>query len=111
MRSSMKAIRELIAVMAICVLFYLLRVRPAVDSDQQRLQEERSMTVTLNRGAFEHAKELINEGRIVLDERDAWSEHRPTAAQENEFIRLHGMTEYGRWYLGINNEKPEPTKG
>ena len=60
------------------------------------------MTVTLNRRAFDHAKELINEGRIVLDERDAWSEHRPTAEQENEFIRLHGFAEYGRWYLGIN---------
>jgi hypothetical protein len=69
------------------------------------------MTVTLNRGAFEHAKELINEGRIVLDERDAWSEHRPTAEQEHGFIRLHGFTEYGRWYLGIIDEKPEQTKG
>jgi len=54
------------------------------------------MTVTLNRRAFDHAKELINEGQIVLDERDAWSEHRPTAEQENEFIRLHGFAEYGR---------------
>jgi len=69
------------------------------------------MTVTQNRRAFDHAKELINEGRIVLDERDAWSEHRPTAEQENEFIRLHGFAEYGRWYLGINDEKPEQTKG
>ena len=69
------------------------------------------MAVTLNRRAFDHAKELINEGRIVLDERDAWSEHRPTAEQENEFIRLHGFAEYGRWYLGINDEKPEQTKG
>jgi hypothetical protein len=68
------------------------------------------MTVTLNRGAFEHAKKLINEGRIVLDERDAWSEHRPTAEQENGFIRLRGFAEYGRWYLGINDEKPEQTK-
>ena len=50
------------------------------------------MTVTLNRRAFDHAKE----GQIVLDERDAWSEHRPTAEQENEFIRLHGFAEYGR---------------
>ena len=69
------------------------------------------MTVTLNRRAFEHAKELINEGRIVLDERDAWSEHRPTAEEENEFIRLHGFAEYGRWYLGLNDEKPEQTEG
>jgi hypothetical protein len=35
------------------------------------------MAVTLNRRAFEHAKELIKEGRFIVDERDAWSEHRP----------------------------------
>jgi hypothetical protein len=69
------------------------------------------MTVTLNRRAFEHAKELINEGKFVFDERDAWSEHRPSAQEENEFIRLRGFAEYGRWYLGINHEKPEDTKG
>jgi hypothetical protein len=69
------------------------------------------MAVTLNRRAYEHAKELIGEGRFVLDERDAWSEHRPSAEEENAFIRLHGFTEYGRWYLGNNDEKPEETKG
>ena len=69
------------------------------------------MAVTLNRRAYEHARELINDGRFVFDERDAWSEHRPSAQQENEFIRLHGFAEYGKWYLGINDEKPEDTKG
>ena len=69
------------------------------------------MAVTLNRSAFEHAKELINEGKFVFDERDAWSEHQPSAQQENEFIQRHGFAEYGKWRLGINNEKPEDTKG
>jgi hypothetical protein len=69
------------------------------------------MAVTLNRGAFEHAKGLITEGRLVLDERDAWSEHQPSAEDENEFIRLHGFAEYGKWYLGSNAEKPADTKG
>jgi hypothetical protein len=69
------------------------------------------MTVTLNRRAYEHAKELINEGKSKLDERDAWSEHRPSAQEENEFIRLHGFAEYGKWHLGINDERPEDTKG
>ena len=69
------------------------------------------MAVTLNRRAYEHAKELINEGGFVFDERDAWSEHRPSATEENEFIRLHGFAEYGKWYLGINDEKSEDTKG
>jgi hypothetical protein len=69
------------------------------------------MAVTLNPRAYEHAKELINEGRFVFDERDAWSEHQPSAEEENEFIRRHGFAEYGKWYLGINDEKPEETKG
>ena len=69
------------------------------------------MTVKLNNRAFDYAKELITEGHFVFDERDAWSEHRPSAEQENEFIREHGFREYGRWYLGVNDEKPEDTKG
>jgi hypothetical protein len=69
------------------------------------------MAVTLNRPAFEHAKELINEGRFVFDERDAWSEHQPSARQENDFIRRHSFAEYGKWHLGVNDERPEDTKG
>jgi hypothetical protein len=69
------------------------------------------MAVTLNQRAYDHAKGLISEGRFVFDERDAWSEHRPSAQEENEFLRLHGFGEYGKWYLGINDEKPADTKG
>lgn len=69
------------------------------------------MVVTLNRRAYEHAKGLINEERFVFDARDAWSEHRPSAREENEFLRLHGFAEYGKWYLGINDEKSADTKG
>ena len=61
------------------------------------------MAATLNRRAYEHA---INNGRFVFDERDVWSEHRPSAQEENDFIRLHGSAKYGKWYLGINDEKP-----
>ena len=69
------------------------------------------MAVTLNPRAYKHAKELISDGKFVYDERDAWSEHQPSAQEENEFIRRHGFAEYGKWYLGINDEKPEDTKG
>ncbi|SRR5258705_2205316 len=69
------------------------------------------MPVQLNNRAFDYAKELIAEGHFVSDDKDAWSEHRPSAEQENEFLREHGFKEYGRWYLGINDEKPEDTKG
>ena len=69
------------------------------------------MAVKLNERAFEHARALIGEQRVVLDERDAWSEHQPTPEQENELIRQHGFREYGRWYLGIDDGEAEDTKG
>ncbi|MDB6110772.1 MAG: hypothetical protein JWR69_2522 [Pedosphaera sp.] len=68
------------------------------------------MAVKLNKRAFEHAKKLVDEDRVVLDERDAWSEHQPSTEEENEFIRLHGFDEYGKWYLGIDDEEKEDTK-
>jgi hypothetical protein len=68
------------------------------------------MTVKLNDRAYEHARRLIDEGRFVLDERDDWSEHQPSAQQENEFIDRHGYAEYGRWHLGIDDERPVETK-
>ena len=69
------------------------------------------MAVKLNRSGFEHAKELIVSGRFVFDERDAWSEHQPSAQQENDFIDRHGIEEFGKWHLGINDEKDPHTKG
>lgn len=69
------------------------------------------MSVVLNKSAFERAKERVAEGRFILDERDAWSEHRPTASQENSFIRRYGFHEYRTWHLGVDTEEPENTKG
>lgn len=68
------------------------------------------MPVKLNQMAFATAKELVNEGRVVKDERDAWSEHRPSAQEENDFIERHGFEEYAQWHLGIDNEENEHTK-
>ncbi|HEY7138437.1 MAG TPA: hypothetical protein VIB48_25505 [Acidimicrobiia bacterium] len=68
------------------------------------------MTVKLNQSGFEHAKEEIRAGRFVVDDRDAWSEHQPSAAEENDFIARHGYRTYGRWHLGVDDEQNEDTK-
>jgi hypothetical protein len=60
----------------------------------------KNVAVILNEKAYNRAKALVVEGRVVLDQRDDWSEHQPSAQQENEFIDDHGFAEYGRWYLG-----------
>jgi hypothetical protein len=69
------------------------------------------MAVKLNDRAFDHAKSLVTDGRFVYDERDAWSEHQPSARDENQFIETHGFGEYGQWYLGIDDDVDPDTKG
>jgi hypothetical protein len=69
------------------------------------------MATKLNRTAYEHAQQLIRDGHAVIDERDDWSEHQPTAEQENRFIEQHGWGEYAKWYLGIDGSEREGTKG
>jgi hypothetical protein len=68
------------------------------------------MAVKLNRKAYDHARELAAHGKVVLDERDDWSEHRPSTEEENRFIERHGFEEYAKWYLGVDDEKPYDRK-
>jgi hypothetical protein len=67
------------------------------------------MAARLNNQAFQHAQGLIRQEQVVLDERDMWSEHQPSAQKENEYIEQHGFAEYGKWYLGINPDQ-DPDK-
>jgi hypothetical protein len=66
--------------------------------------------IELNEIAFTFAGQLINEGQMVADGKGAWSKHRPSADEENEFVRLHGFGEYAKWHLGIDRRFPENTK-
>jgi hypothetical protein len=49
------------------------------------------VTVTLNQRGYDGARRLVDDGAYVIDDRDRWSEHQPSAAQENAFIREHGI--------------------
>jgi hypothetical protein len=64
----------------------------------------------LNETAYDHARQLIEDGRVVRDERDDWSEHQPSAEDENEFISRNGFREYAKWHLGIDETEGEETK-
>lgn len=64
----------------------------------------------LNKTAYEHARNLIESGRVVLDARDDWSEHQPSAGNENRFIAQHGIREYARWHLGIDEAHSADSK-
>ncbi len=67
-------------------------------------------SIELNEIAFTFAMELIKERQVVADGKGAWTKHRPSADEENEFIRLHGFAQYAKWHLGIDRRFPENSK-
>jgi hypothetical protein len=69
------------------------------------------MAVQLSNRSYNYAKQLIDEGKVVLDERDDWSEHQPSTRAENEFIETHGIDEYAKWHLGVEDTANPNTKG
>ena len=69
------------------------------------------MTAKLNQAALKHARALVRDGKVVKDERDAWSEDAPSADEENAFIDKHGYAEYSKWHLGVDADASEDTKG
>lgn len=69
------------------------------------------MAIELNRPAVEQARRLVREGKVVRDDRDAWSEAAPGADEENAFIEKEGWTAYAHWHLGIDKGENPETKG
>src|ERR1700757_2320934 len=67
-------------------------------------------SIELNEIAFTFAMELVKEGQVVADGKGAWTKHRPSADEENEFIRLHGFAQYAKSHLGIDRRFPENSK-
>jgi hypothetical protein len=68
------------------------------------------VTVKVNRPAVTQAERLIDDGKFVWDERDAWSEDQPTARQQNAFIKTYGFGEFAKWHLGIEDSEAADTK-
>jgi hypothetical protein len=68
------------------------------------------MAVEINQRGFEHAKQLISEGRAVADERVDWRDHRPDADKQDAYMSAMGAERYGDWHLGIDDQQPEGSK-
>jgi len=88
---------------AILLLAGILIFCPALSFAQGR-------PVKLNENALAYVKELIAQGRVVVDKKNSWRDHHPMAEAENEFIRVHGFAEYRKWYLGIDETHAEDSK-
>ena len=60
--------------------------------------------------AFLFAADLISKGQVVVDNKGAWTKHRASTDEENEFIRRRGFAEYAKWHLGVDLRFPENSK-
>jgi len=69
------------------------------------------MATTLNRDALKYAEQLIDNGDVVRDVRDDWSEHAASTDAENRFLEREGWDEFARWHLGIDRQESDETKG
>ena len=52
------------------------------------------MPTILNKRSYAFARGKINNGTVAPEQREDWSEHQPSASQENEFIEAYGCDEY-----------------
>ena len=99
----MKAVNESNAfVYSVAIAFSLFAIGAVADQSRQSIE--------LNETAYTFAMELIKEGQVVADGKGGWTKHRPSADEENEFIRLHGFAQYAKWHLGIDRRFSENSK-
>ena len=67
------------------------------------------MALKLNEEAFQYAKKLIEAGKV--DVTSSWSKaSQPTVEDGTKFIEKNGWKPYGKWFLGINTDKPKNEK-
>ena len=59
------------------------------------------MAIDANREAVEFARQMIEDGRYVLDNPDDWTNVDPDMDHQKNFIRDRGMKAYGNWHLGV----------
>lgn len=67
------------------------------------------MAMKLNKAAFEQAKRLIREGKVVKD--SDWSKTQPSPGDENDYLEDHDWSAYGKWYLARDTSEDNDTKG
>jgi hypothetical protein len=63
----------------------------------------------VNKAGVAQARTLIDDGKY--DDSTEWSDAAPSADEENKEIDRHGLEEYGRWHLAVDEDASEETKG
>jgi hypothetical protein len=74
-----------------------------------RRQNTRVATYTVNERALERARRLIDSRQYVLV--SDWGRVQPRADAENAYLSSHSWDEYAEWHLGLTEGARDETKG
>lgn len=66
------------------------------------------MPVKLNREAVEHARQLIDHGKYIINTQ--WRTSQPNEQAESDYLDRHGAAEYAKWYLAVDTDAPPDSK-
>ncbi|GAA4468752.1 hypothetical protein [Novipirellula rosea] len=64
---------------------------------------------TPNPAAKKKASALIKSHQYVVD--SEWGDAQPNSDDENEYLEAHGWDEYSQWFMAIDPDANEQTKG
>ncbi len=67
------------------------------------------MKINLHKQALDQAEKLINAGQ-VSGHGTNWDTEKPTVDETQHYIETHYITEYGKWFLGIDTTAPKNLK-
>lgn len=67
------------------------------------------MKVNLHKQAVDQAEKLINAGQVSGHDAN-WENEKPTVDETEHYIETHYITEYGKWFLGIDTTAPKEFK-
>ncbi len=70
--------------------------------------KEHAKKLTLNVAAVEHARKLIQEGKVNRD--GDWASYNPDAQAQNAYLNEHSFGDYGSWFLATADEHQPDTK-
>lgn len=67
------------------------------------------MKINLQKQAVDQAEKLINAGQVSGHDAN-WENEMPTIDETEYYIETHYMTEYGKWFLGVDTTAPKEFK-
>jgi len=80
------------------------------ETESAKAPATRGAALKLNEAGYQHAVELIGQGKVALDSQGDWGRRRPSAGDQGGFIDRNGWAGYAKWFLAVNDASGARTR-